>query len=67
MRYGVQAGYAHKARVMGLHSTLTGYDKMAKRVEKYAPELVQAAKALGMHPKQLQKELKKFKSQSKSI
>lgn len=61
MRYGIQAGSAHRARVIGLHSSLSGYDKPVKRVEKYPLELVQAAKALSMHPKQLQKELNKLK------
>ena len=63
MRYGIQCGTAHKARVMGLHgATQKGYDKPVKRIEQYPTELVQAAKALCMHPKQLLKELAIIKS-----
>jgi hypothetical protein len=60
MFYGIRCGSAHRARVIGLHglNTANRDKKVVKVVSRFAPELVQASKALGMHPATLDKRLK---------
>lgn len=60
MQYGITPGRASRGYVAGERPPpRAGRDKPVKTVSsRFAPELVQAANALGIHPAQLEKALK---------
>lgn len=57
--FGVKPGTACRAYVFGQHPKNTAGRDITRRIEsRFAPELVQAAKALGLHPAELEKRLR---------